>query len=132
MNTPSVLPQSIPANRQIWVRRLFEAIDAKRSREFADFLTADARFRFGSAPPVQGAAAIVETVEQFFASVASVSHRVLELWETPGHLICRGEVRYLRLDGRCVEVPFCNIFTMRGERIASYEIYLDPTPLSAA
>lgn len=132
MITPSVLPESIPASREMWCRRLFEAIDARRSREFAGFLTPDARFRFGNAPPVEGAAAIVQSVEHFFASVASVSHRVLELWETRGHLICRGEVRYLRLDGRSVEAPFCNIFTMRGEKISSYEIYLDPTPLSAA
>lgn len=118
-------------NREQWCRRLFESIDAKRSRDFASFLTPDACFRYGSAPAVQGEAAIVHAVEQFFASVASLSHRVQELWETPEHIVCRGEVRYQRHDGKSVLMPFCNVLTMRGEKIAGYDIYLDPTPLAA-
>ena len=120
-----------PMSREEWCRKLFESIDAKRAREFASFLTPDARFRYGSAPAVEGQAAITAAVEQFFASVASLSHRVRELWEVPGHIVCRGEVRYQRLDGRSVLIPFCDVLTMRGEKVAAYDIYLDPTPLAA-
>jgi ketosteroid isomerase-like protein len=118
-------------NRQQWCQRLFQSIDGKRTGEFLGFLTPDARFRFGSAPAVQGEAAIAAAVDRFFASVASLSHRVLDLWETPGHLICRGEVHYQRLDGRSVQVPFCDVLALHGEKITRYEIYLDPTPLAA-
>lgn len=116
-------------SREEWCGKLFESIDAKCARQFVSFLTPDARFRYGSAPVVQGEAAITAALEQFFASVRSLSHRVLELWELPGHLVCRGEVSYQRLDGSCVRLPFCNVFTMRGEKIAGYDIYIDPTPL---
>jgi ketosteroid isomerase-like protein len=117
-------------DRQQWCQRLFESIDAKRTREFVSYLTPDARFRFGSAPAVQGETAIIQAVDRFFASVASLSHRVLDLWEMPGHVICRGEVRYQRLDGTSVQVPFCDVLVLRGDKIAHYEIYLDPTPLA--
>ena len=118
-------------SREQWCQRLFESIDAKRTEEFMSFLTPDACFRYGSAPPAHGSKAITQAVEHFFASVGSLSHRVLDLWETPGHLICRGEVRYQRLDGRRVQIPFCNVLTMRGDQIACYDIYLDATPLTA-
>lgn len=61
MSLPTVRAESIPASRQLWCERLFEAIGARRLREFAGFLTPDARFPFGSAPPVRGATAIVQS-----------------------------------------------------------------------
>ena len=120
-----------PMRRDEWCRRLFASIDAKDVREFLGFLTPDARFRYGSAPALEGEAAIAQALTQFFAGVASLSHRVHELWETPGHIICRGEVTYRRPAGRSVRIPFCNVLTTRGEKIAVYDIYLDPTPLTA-
>ena len=117
-------------NRQQWCQQLFESIDGKRTREFVSFLTPDARFRFGSAPAAEGQTAIAQAVDRFIAGVASLSHRVLDLWEMPGHVICRGEVRYQRLDGTSVQVPFCDVLALRGDKIAHYEIYLDPTPLA--
>lgn len=117
-------------NTEQWCRKLFASIDGKRIWEFLEFLTPDARFRFGSAPPAEGQQAVVQALEQFFARVPALSHRVFDLWETPGHLICRGEVSYELRDGESVRIPFCNVFTMRAEKVACYDIYLDPTPLT--
>jgi len=118
-------------NREQWCTRLFQSIDGKRSGDFLSFLTPDASFRYGSAPAVEGKAAILPVLEAFFASVASLSHRVLDLWEVPGHIVCRGVVRYARHDGKSVSMPFCNVLGLRGDKIARYDIYLDPTPLAA-
>lgn len=118
-------------NRQQWCSALFESIDAKRTRDFLAFLTADARFRFGGMPPAEGEAAVERALEAFFGGVASLSHRVHDLWDTSGHVICRGEVHYVRRDGKSVNTPFCNVFTMRGDKIACYDVYLDPTSLTA-
>ena len=52
---------------------LFAAIDAQDGAAFVSYLTDDAVFRFGSAPPVRGRAAVQEAVEAFFASIAGLS-----------------------------------------------------------
>lgn len=116
-------------DRDLWCRQLFESIDAKRTQEFVAFLAPDAVFRFGSAAPVHGVAAIAAAVERFFASITALSHQVLDLWEPTGHVICRGEVTYRRLDGKVVQIPFCDVIKIRAEKIVRYDIYLDPTPL---
>lgn len=112
-------------------RRLFDTIDDKQTQPFLQFLTDDAVFRYGSNPPAVGRAAIATVVDQVFASIRSCSHRLLEVWEPPGAAIVRGEVTYVRLDGRSVVLPFCNVLELRDGKIARYEIYIDPAPLAA-
>ncbi|HEY6923515.1 MAG TPA: nuclear transport factor 2 family protein [Steroidobacteraceae bacterium] len=112
-------------------RRLFAAVDAKNTVEFLSFLTADAFFRYGSNAPAVGDRAIAAVVNEFFAAIRFSEHRLLHTWSGPGSAVCQGEVAYVRLDGRSVVLPFCNIFALRGDRIYRYEIYIDPAPLMA-
>jgi ketosteroid isomerase-like protein len=118
-------------NRNQWCQALFARIDAKDTRGFLEYLAPNALFRFGSAPAVAGHGAIADAVDGFFASILSLAHRVTDVWETDGWIVCRGEVLYRRRDDRTVVVPFCDLFLMHGEKIARYEVYLDPTPLAA-
>ena len=114
-----------------WLHALFESVDAKRTADFLSFLTDDALFRYGSNPAATGRIAIGTAVEQFFASIRSCSHRLTRFWEDRSSVVCQGEVQYVRLDGRSVTLPFCNVFELRDEKISRYEIYIDPTPLMA-
>ena len=45
-------------SHQEWWRALFACIDAKQTRQFLTYLSPDALFRYGSAPPAIGHAAI--------------------------------------------------------------------------
>lgn len=110
---------------------LFGSIDGKHTDAFLSFLTEDAVFRYGSGPDVTGRAAIGAAVGQFFATIQSSSHRLRRLWQQPDSAVCQGDVRYVRLDGRSITVPFCNVFELRDAKISRYEIYIDPTPLLA-
>lgn len=118
-------------DRRQWCNALFATIDSMNSRGFVAYLTPDAQFRFGSAPPVVGSTAIIQALDAFFSSVTALSHRIFDVWAFPAHIICRGEVRYTRLDGDIVTAPFCNVLTMYDGRVSHYDIYVDPTPLSA-
>ena len=119
------------APEQSTLQALFAAIDAMDSAAFTDFLTDDAEFRFGSAPAVSGKAAIAEAVSGFFQSIAALRHEV-EFVVTQGDvLIAEGTVNYTRHDGSQVSLPFADIFTMDGSRIANYKIYMDIAPLYA-
>lgn len=112
-------------------RRLFAAVDARQTEEFLTFLTPEAFFRYGSNAPAVGRRAIASVVEELFASIRCSEHRLLQTWSGAGSAVCQGEVGYVRLDGRSIVLPFCNIFGLRDGRIHRYEIYIDPTPLMA-
>ncbi len=117
--------------RQQSLEPLFAAIDKQDARGFAEFLTDDASFRFGSAPAVTGRAAIIEAVSAFFASLAGVSHRITAVATRGDMLFCEGETTYTRHDGKAVVVPFADVFEYAGDKIADYRIYADLAPLLA-
>jgi limonene-1,2-epoxide hydrolase len=110
---------------------LFAAIDAQDGAAFVSFLTDDAVFRFGSAPPVQGRAAVQAAVEGFFDSIAGLSHSIDRTLGEGSTLVCEGQVTYTRHDGSTIAIPFTNVFEYEGELIAEYKIYIDISPLYA-
>jgi len=116
---------------QDWLEPLFASIDARDTPRFLTFLTEDAVFRYGSGAPVVGRASIGAAIDAFFSGLRSCSHRLLRTWRDGDGFVCQGEVSYVLSDGRRVTLPFCNVFTLRGELISRYEIYIDPTPVSA-
>lgn len=114
------------------IKELFAAIDRNDSKRFVEFLTDDAVFRFGSAPAVQGHAAIEEAVSGFFSAIAGCRHRLTASWNGKETYACEGEVTYRRHDGSEVTLPFADVFDLRGKMICGYRIYIDIGPLFAA
>jgi ketosteroid isomerase-like protein len=110
---------------------IFAAIDTFDTSGFLGFLTEDAVFRFGSAPAVEGKAAIGEAVNGFFSTIAGCSHRVDKTLSDSDTLVCEGEVTYQRHDGTKITVPFTDIFEYENDRISRYKIYIDIAPLYA-
>jgi hypothetical protein len=116
-------------SRNEWWRRLLASVDARQTQEFLSYLQPDAVFRYGSAPAAVGQIAIGTVVEKFLASFRATSHKIERTWEIQECTICQGEVTYVLLDGTEVTLPFCNVLSLAGEKVARYEIYIDPTPL---
>lgn len=116
---------------QAWTRALFRAIDARDTDGFLAHLTPDARFTFANLPPAEGTAAMRAMLEGFFGAVAAVAHAVDDVWSVPGHVVCRGSVRYTRHDGRTLTLPFCDVLGLRGPLVADYRIYIDASALFA-
>ena len=110
---------------------VFAAIDAKDAASFVSFLTEDAVFRFGSAPPVRGREQIREAVAAFFATIAGCRHTISNSLRSGPTLVCEGDVVYQRHDGTEITVPFTDIFEYEGDLIAHYKIYIDIGPLYA-
>ncbi|MDH3614419.1 MAG: nuclear transport factor 2 family protein [Gammaproteobacteria bacterium] len=111
---------------------LFASIDAMDTESFLSFIHEDATFRFGSAVPVKGHAAIGAAVEGFFASFAKLRH-VLKRQVAEGNaVVCEGEVTYTRHDGSIITLPFANVFEVDDGLISLYRIYIDIGPLYAA
>jgi len=110
---------------------VFAAVDSNDAEQFVAYLTEDCVFRFGSAPAVTGRAAIGQAVSGFFESIAGCSHSVRSVWRDEGSLVCEGDVRYQRLDGSEITIPFVDVFEFQGDLIAQYKIYIDIGPLYA-
>jgi limonene-1,2-epoxide hydrolase len=110
---------------------LFASIDSKDTDAFLDFLTKDGTFRFGSAPAVQGRAAMRPVLNEFFASIESSQHTIGTIVAEGSTLFCEGTVMYRRLDGGQVLIPFVDVFEYTGKLIAEYKIYIDIGPLYA-
>jgi len=110
--------------------QLFAAIDSRDADRFASFLTDDGRFVYGSNPAVEGRAAVRDFVAGFFGQLKGLRHSVEKIWEHPGELLMRGTVTYTLPNDRVVAVPFVNVFTLASDKIRTYEVFVDPTPIS--
>ena len=111
---------------------VFAAIDRKDTAAFVGFLTDDAVFRFGSAPPVEGRDAIFAAVDGFFDTIAALDHQVSHTMTEGSRQFIEGEVTYTRHDGTQITLPFADVFDYDGDRIRHYKIYMDISPLYAA
>lgn len=114
-----------------WVIQLFQSIDRMDTKTFLTFLSDDAQFKFGNAPPAVGKTMIGKAVDGFFQSIKATRHNILHTWEHPDAVICQGEVTYTRHDGSQLTLPFVNVFGMKGNVIKDYLIYIDIGPLYA-
>lgn len=110
---------------------LTSAIDSKDTSTFLSFIAEDGVFRFGSAPPVQGHAAIGAAVHGFFGSIAGSVHKWINTLRDGSTLVCEGEVTYRRHDDSSITLPFTNVFELDGDLISHYKIYIDIAPLYA-
>jgi limonene-1,2-epoxide hydrolase len=123
----SAPPAPVPA----WVNALLASVDAKDTARFLGFLTPLARFRFANMPVARGQAEVRAAVDGFFAAIVSCRHSIRLVIESPGHVVCEGDVTYRRHDGGVVTLPFVNVFDMSSELIDDYRIYIDAAPLFA-
>ena len=110
---------------------MFAAIDTKDSAAFVSYLTEDAVFRFGSAPPVQGRDAIQAAVEGFFGTILGCAHEIRNTFQCDDTIICEGEVTYQRHDESKVTLPFTDVLEYSDDLISHYKIYIDVGPLYA-
>lgn len=112
-----------------WIKRLFGSIDNMDTEAFLGFLEDDAMFRFGSWQEVIGKEAIGKTIDDFFASIKGLSHKILKTWFEADTVICQGGVTYTRTDDSNITIPFVDIYRMHGNLISEYLIYIDIKPL---
>ena len=130
MNAAAAAEQAFRPDRAWW-ERVLAVVDAGDAAGFVDLLTPDAEFRFGNSPAIIGADAIRSAVAGFFAAIASSRHELLDVWNDAATVVCEGVVTYTRHNGSFLSVPFANVFELKGDKIASYRIYIDNSALFA-
>jgi len=112
-----------------WLDRLFAVVDSKDAAGFADYFTEQGQFVYGSGEPIQGKQAICNYVAGFFGTLESIQHTIFNAWAVSDNIFVELEVTYGLKDGRKFTLPAFDLFKMEGERIKTYLIYVDPSPM---
>ena len=111
------------------VTKLYQAVDTREARCLEPFLSPSVTFQLGNNPPVSGMEAVLEINASFFSSIAGMAHTIDAVWSQGADIICNGSVRYTRLDGSHLSIPFATILTTERGLIHDYKVYADVSPL---
>jgi|SRR5882757_779143 len=116
-----------------FIRGMFAAVDAGDAERIGGLVTDGVRFRFGSAEPLTGRAALVAASRQFSGAIAGLRHEITDLWQPEeGTVVAELLVTYRRHDGVELTLPCCNIFRLSGDGLVDdYRIYMDVNPVFA-
>lgn len=116
-----------------WMLELFGHVDRQDAAGFAARFAPDGHFTFANNPPAEGQEGILKFVEGFLELIVGIEHELRRAYQLPGVEVLEGLVTYIRKDGSAVgPLPFCSVFELRGEAIASYRAYVDASPLFSA
>lgn len=122
---------SSTAIHEALVRQMFAGFDAKETSILAGLVTDDVSLQLGNSPTSVGKPAFVVAVDAFLASVDRFRHEILGLWHDDEMVIAELKVHYVRLDGKELALPCCNVFKFHGEQISEYRSYMDINPVYA-
>ncbi len=112
-----------------WITDLFSTIDNLDAEAFSNYLTDNARFKFGNTDAVTGKNNIKEAVAGFFSAIKAIEHSIENNWAINEYIFIQGLVTYTRHNDTTLSVPFANIFKMEGSKVINYQIYADTSEL---
>jgi ketosteroid isomerase-like protein len=113
------------------IRSLFAAFDNNDLSMLATLVAPDVRLQLMNNEVVEGQDAFGAAVGAFHESIAAVRHEILDLLVVQDAVIAELRVHYTRQDGQRVTLPCCNVFRLRGGRVADYRSYMDISPVYA-
>jgi ketosteroid isomerase-like protein len=115
-----------------WVHEMFAKFDRGDIEGWSQYLSDDAAFRMGSGTPVSGPQGARLVIGAILSVARDVRHELMDVWEVPQGVVVRGELSMNRIkDGRRINLPFCNVFDVKGQRIQRYMAHVDPSPIFA-
>jgi hypothetical protein len=115
-----------------WYEEVFEHIDNKRVEEFLSFISDDIKLTFANQPCAEGKEAVRSALTVFWQMIYGLKHQFTHVFESEGHVIFEGTVKYTRLDQTAVSVPCVTIIKVSDELAKEWRIYTDLTPVFSA
>lgn len=115
-----------------WYLRYLEAIDSTNIELYGEFLAEDCEFQFGNQPKVQGKAAILEGLKQFWATYDGEEHILQGILGNDNYFALEAINTYKRKDGTEVSIPAVAVTERNDEGLAkSIRVFIDIAPLYA-
>lgn len=106
------------------IRRFLEACVRADPDEFASYFAEDAVWWNSPWPPVQGRAAIRETLRRGASRMTALPWELRHI-VAEGNIVMTERVDRFRAGSRRVSVPTMGIFELRGGKIAAWRDYWD-------
>lgn len=115
-----------------WYLAYLQAIDTKNVEVYGTFLAEDCVMQSNNNPSVQGKAAILQGLSDYWTTFDSLTYDLLNLYGTDSSFVLEALNHYKRNDGKVITVPAVAI-TDRNVTglVTSIRLYTDTTPLFA-
>ncbi|MEH6442622.1 MAG: nuclear transport factor 2 family protein [Oceanospirillaceae bacterium] len=108
---------------------LYRAVDNKDINFLSKVLAEDIDFRIANFPSVTGKKAVIIANQQFFGTIKSMHHTLLNTYSVADDIFCHGTVDYQRLDGSAHQAFFSTALKLKQGKIAEYLVFADLSKL---
>lgn len=132
MKTDKLRNNQLSPKAYAWYLTYLQAIDTQNVELYSSFLTDDCIMQSNNNSPVQGKAAIVQFLVDYWKTFASLEHDLLNIYGSDSRFVLEALNHYQRNDGKNVTLRAV-AFTDRNETelVTSVRFYTDTTPLFA-
>ena len=115
-----------------WYLAYLQAIDTKNIEVYGIFLADDCVMQFNNNAPVQGKAAIVQFLSDYWTSFDSLEHDLLNIYGTDSSFVLEALNHYKRNDGQAITIRAVALSDRnKNGLVTSVRFYTDTTPLFA-
>ncbi len=130
MKTDSLRLNSLSQDAYAWYLSYLTALDAKDVAGYGAFLAENCVMRFNNASAVEGKAAVLDGLGQYWQTFGTLEHDLLNIYGTDAAFALEALNHYTRLDGGPVTLRAV-AFTDRDAQglVTSFRLYTDTAPL---
>jgi len=107
------------------VKRLLAAVDSYDLDTYMTFFADDAEYKVGNAEPVIGPQGIRQFVGLITPVIKSVAHEIKNIWQVGDTVLFEVDVIYTRHDGKVFKLPNVNIVRFQGDKIRTFQAFID-------
>lgn len=132
MKTENLKINQISSQAYEWYLGYLEAIDGKNIQKYGNYLAQDCMMYQNNSPPVEGKAAILAGLSQYWQTFKSLTHDLLNIYGTDSSFVLEALNHYQRNDNEVVTVRAVAI-TERNQtgQVTSFRFYTDTTPVNS-
>ncbi|KOY84518.1 hypothetical protein AD998_20185 [bacterium 336/3] len=115
-----------------WVQNKYLAVDSRNHNEYAKYLNDDCVLQFGNNPLAVGEDALLQGIDNFWASIHGLNHNFINVLGTDNLIVLEAVIDYTRTDDKVVQTPCVTIIDRNEKGLAtSIRIFIDTTPVYA-
>lgn len=132
MKTHLLKAQTLSADAFQWLQNKYLAVDSRNHDEYAKYLAKDCVLQFGNNPLAIGEDALLQGIDNFWASIHGLNHNFVNVLGSDHQLVLEAVIEYTRADDRVVQTP-CVTIIYRNEKglASSIRIFIDTSPIYA-
>jgi ketosteroid isomerase-like protein len=119
-------------DRTQWAREFFSVVDSRQPEKIATYMTDDVRLQMANIQPSVGVDALKAAFQAAADRFKSINHKIQGVWagqwELGDVVSVEAIVTYALPSGKVVDIPCTSTLRLKGEKIADYRIFIEPSP----